>query len=405
MAKENVRRPGDALKNKIRATISYTVRTVAVMFAHGPLMQTFLSVVGFDSYLIYIHSSLIQAANVLTLLLFSSWANNDCPIRRSAFTTIPTGLLFLLYIPVAIGNNASIEAYILLAGVGVAQQVSIGLFTICEYKVPYYIYNKDEYGMMLSICGVLSSLLSLGSGALISYLTAIYSFTEIMTVAFVLSAVMMGIAFITTISQKNLLADDPSAAPPDKKEKKLSSVVELFKHATFTHLIGANLMRGFAAGIIGVLATVALDLGHNESLTAAMVSAVSAASLISCAFFAVSAKRISPNLLLVVGSLTIGLTPILLVRDSAVYLAVYTVITVGRTLIDYSVPAMLIKVVPIEIAGPYNAWRLLIQNAGSLIATTVAPLLPIPLLLALTAVFMIVAGFSFHVVCKRASAV
>ena len=374
-----------------------------MMFAHGPLMQTFLSVVGFDSYLIYIHSSLIQAANVLTLLLFSSWANNGCPIRRSAFTTIPTGLLFLFYIPIAISSNASIEAYILLAGVAVAQQVSVGLFTICEYKVPYYIYSKDEYGMMLSICGVVSSLLSLGSGALISYLTTVFSFKDIMIVAFVMSAVFMFIAFLSTITQKNLLEDDPSDTPTDKKERKLVSIAALLKNSTFTHLIGANLMRGFSAGIIGVLATVALDLGHNESLTAAMVSAGSAASLISCAFFAISAKKIPPTILLIVGSLTIGLTPILLVNSSTVYLAVYTVVTIGRTLVDYSVPAMLIKVVPLEIAGSYNAWRLLIQNAGSLIATTVAPLLPIPLLLAMTAVFMIIAGFSFHTVCKRAA--
>ena len=399
MTNQCARRLSYATKNKIRSTISYTVRTVAMMFAHGPLMQTFLAMVGFDSYLIYIHSSLIQAANVLTLLLFSSWANNGCPLKRSAFTTIPTGLLFLFYIPIALSSNASIEAYILLAGVAVAQQVSVGLFTICEYKVPYYIYNKDEYGMMLSICGVVSSLLSLGSGALISYLTTVFAFKDIMIVAFIMSAVFMGIAFLTTITQKNLLEDDDSEPIAGKKEK--LSVIALLKNPTFTHLIGANLMRGFASGIIGVLATVALDLGHTESLTAAMVSAGSAASLISCAFFAISAKRIPPTILLIVGSLTIGLTPVLLVNSSTVFLAVYTVVTVGRTLVDYSVPAMLIKVVPLEIAGPYNAWRLLLHNGGSLIATTVAPLLPIPVLLALTATLMIISGFSFHFVCKH----
>jgi hypothetical protein len=170
-------------RNKIKSIIAYTARTVALMCASGTLMQTFLATLGFDSELIYLHSTFLQAANVLTILLASNWASNGSPIKRSAFTTIPIGLLFLFYIPIAIANQATPVSYALLCAVGIVQQIAYGLFTVCEYKTPYYVYKADEYGMMLSICGIISSVFSLFFGFVVSFLTERFAFSEIMKFA------------------------------------------------------------------------------------------------------------------------------------------------------------------------------------------------------------------------------
>jgi len=382
----------DIKKNKIKAIIAYTARTVALMCASGSLMQTFLASLGFESALIYLHSTLLQAANVLTIILASGWANNGSPIKRSAFTTIPIGLLFLCYVPIAIANDATPMSYVLLTAFGVLQQIAYGFFTVCEYKTPYYIYKADEYGRMLSICGIISSLFSLFFGYFISFLTARFDFAVIMKYAFIISAVLMLIAFVAIYFEKSLRAEDPREDLPKNKEQ---PKVRLMKTPIFTLLIHANLMRGFAAGVISVLAAVALDLGHTETLTASMVFAQSAASLAACAFFAVVAKKISERAIVIAGSLLVVLIPLLLIRNGMLYLILYTVITVGRTLIDYSIPSMLLKVVPVEIAGPYHAWRMVLQNAGMLIATSLAAVMPVPYLLAAAAVFQLISGFSF----------
>ena len=388
-------------RNKIKAIIAYTARTVALMCASGTLMQTFLATLGFDSELIYLHSTLLQAANVLTIILASNWASNGSPIKRSAFTTIPIGLFFLCYIPVAIANHATPMAYVLLCSVGVLQQICYGLFTVCEYKTPYYIYKADEYGTMLSLCGIISSVFSLLFGFVISYLTARFEFADIMKVAFAISAAMMLIAFISIYCEKSLRAEDEPKAAPEKKEK--PPRVRLMKIPVFTRLIHANLMRGFAAGIIGVLAAIALDLGHDEFLTASMVYAQSLASLGACAFFALIAKRVPGKTVVLMGSLLVILLPLLLIESSTLFLVLYTVIMVGRTLIDYAVPAMLIKVVPVEIAGPYHAWRMVLQNAGTLLATTLATMIPVTYLLAVAAVFQLISGISFFRIGKVSS--
>ena len=64
--------PDDVSRNKIKAIIAYTARTVALMCASGTLMQTFLASLGFESSLIYLHSTLLQAANVLTIMRLRS---------------------------------------------------------------------------------------------------------------------------------------------------------------------------------------------------------------------------------------------------------------------------------------------------------------------------------------------
>ena len=63
-----------------------------------------------------------------------------------------------------------------------------------------------------------------------------------------------------------------------------------------------------------------------------------------------------------------------------------------RTLVDYGVPILLRKAVPIGIAGPYNAWRMLLHNGGTLLATTVAAFIPVEALLILTVVLQLYAG-------------
>jgi len=391
----------DVFKNKINSIISHTARTVAMMCASGPLMQSFLSLLGFDSSLIYIHSSLIQATNVITIMLASGWSRRGCPIKRSALTAIPTALLFLLYIPIAIARSASMTAYALLVAIAILHQMTVGLYTVLEYKMPYYIYRVEEYGRMLSICGIVSYFLTLGSGMLVSYLTARFDFIVVMTYAFLASGLLMGVVFVFTLMQKSLLTEEVETPRDNKNEGQGLSVLRLFRTPAFSKLIHANLLRGFAAGTVGVLATVALDLGYGENVTTAMVSVSSVASLVACALFAITAKRINPGIAVAVGGAMVASMPVMLIRGDWICLAVYGVVLFGRTLVDYAVPAMLIKVVPVNIAGPYHAWRMVLQHAGSLIATSVAAMLPPWLMLALSALFTVVSSLSFYAVGKK----
>ena len=388
-------------KNKIKELIAMSARTVAMMCASGTLMQTFLATLGFDSSLIYMHSSLLHFANVLTMILCANCTEKRNPIKYSAVTALPTCLLFLFYIPFAISRQATLSAYALIVAVGLVQQISVGLYNVCQYKVPYYIYRPNEYGVMASLCGMVSMLLSLGIGSVISYLTTKYSFINIMGISFVVAAALMLIVFIATWMQKSLrpIEKDIERAKNSKKH----TIFTLLKYPAFSCLIHANILRGFAMGITTVLATIAFDLGYTERVTTLMVTVSSLASCLSCGLLALIAKRIASQKTLFWGSITVALIPLMLIDNKLIFLTVYGIVLFGRTLVDYSTPAMLLKMIPVDIAGPYNAWRIVIQNAGTLIATSVAAFLPIPLLLVMAGVCQVLAGISFVLVNKKYS--
>ena len=195
-------------RNKIRAILITALRTAALLCASGSLMQTFLSYIGFSEQHIYIHASLFQAVNVLTILLCARFADNGNIIRRTAVIQLPSGILFLFYIPLCFLKNVSVTAYIWLILINIIQSVTIAMHTICEYKLPYYLYRVEEYGMVLSVCGILSSFISFGIGVLISYFSTRYSYDRIMLIAFGISCMFILLAGILQYFQKSLLPAD-----------------------------------------------------------------------------------------------------------------------------------------------------------------------------------------------------
>ena len=61
--------------NKSFFIIAMGLRTVALLCVTGPIMQTFLASIGFSSQWIYIHTSIVQIINVMTISLCSTWAD------------------------------------------------------------------------------------------------------------------------------------------------------------------------------------------------------------------------------------------------------------------------------------------------------------------------------------------
>lgn len=381
-------------QNKIRAIVIYALRTAALLCASGSVMQTFLSITGFPEKYIYFHASLYQAVNVLTILFCARFADTGNVIRRSAIVQIPGALMFLFYLPLCMLNDVSTISYLWLLLISVLQSVTIALHTICEYKTPYYIYRIEEYGMVMSVCGILSSAVSFGVGALISFCSTRYSYDRIMLIAFGISFAFMLSAAILQFFQKSLLKDT-AAKDTEKKPEKLP-LMNTFRHEAFSRLFVGNLTRGFANGTTTILAAAALSIGYDETLTSAMVSVSSVATLAACALFAVVSSRIPPRYVILFGSLCFLTLPLLLIRNRPIlYLILYAVLLFGRTLVDYAVPAALLYVVPVEIAGTYNAWRMILHNGGTMLATVAAGFLPLPVILTLSLICQVVSGINF----------
>ena len=380
-------------QNMIRAIIASSLRTLANLCFTGTILQTFLASLGFSSTFVYINATILSAANVTTTFLFSRWADKGSVIKRAAIVEIPHALLYLLYIPICLWKSASLSTFLALTGICLLQTVCTALYTVCEYKVPYVIFNAKDYGTFLSFSGIVSSLLSLLTGALISWLTKYYDYAQLMLVSGGISAALMLTSALLHRSQKSVVDEPPPSAQANNR--KSLSLVEIFKVPVFLHLIPANFLRGFSGGVVSVFATIALSNGQSDSVVTSMVSYQAAAALVGCFAFGFCIKYLSPRLITLLGSLAFLLAPLILVHNETVFLAAFTLIIFGRTLVEYAVPALLRFAVPAEIAGPYNAWRMVLYFSANMLATTAATVIPVKPLLILTAVMQVISGICF----------
>lgn len=378
--------------NKIRSIFALALRTAALLACTGPIMQTFLASLGFSSRFIYINTTLVQTANILTSSLCSQWADRGSVIKRSALCEIPHALLYLCYIPLCLWKSPSFASFALLTGICLLQSACIALYTVCEYKLPYFIYGPKDYGTVLAISGIVSSLISLGAGIVITRLASIMDYSTLMLGACVVSCVMMGVSALLHSLQKPI---NRMHTPVQKASEPKQNVLSIFRQPIFYRMIPANLLRGFGYGTTTIMAAIALDLGYSQSVSTALVSFQSGAMLLGCGLFALSAKFMSPRAVTLLGSLTFLLFPLMLVRSEALFLILFAVTFFGRTLVDYATPSLLRLAVPVEIAGPYNAWRMILHFTGTILATSIAAVIPVWALLILTTAAQLISGISY----------
>ncbi len=378
--------------NKLRSIFALALRTAALLACTGPIMQTFLASLGFSSRFIYINTTLVQTANILTSSLCAQWADRGSVIRRSAICEIPHALLYLCYIPLCLWKSPSVTSFVILTGICLLQSGCIALYTVCEYKLPYFIYGPKDYGTVLAVSGIVSALISLGAGILITRLSQVMDYSALMMWACIVSFVMMGISALLHSLQKPIhQMQQPASRDTAPKQNALS----IFREPVFRRMIPANLFRGFGYGTTTIMAAIALDLGYDQSVSTALVSVQSAAMLLGCGLFALSVKYLSPRTVTLVGSLTFLLFPVMLLRSEGLFLILFAVTFFGRTLVDYATPSLLRLAVPVEIAGPYNAWRMIIHFTGTILATSIAAVIPVWALLVLTAIAQLLSGVSY----------
>ena len=218
-------------------------------------------------------------------------------------------------------------------------------------------------------------------------------YAALMMGACIVSCVMMGTSALLHFLQKPLHQLHVSEA--DTCGKSAGSSLFIFREPIFYRMIPANLLRGFAYGTTTVMAAIALDLGHSQSAATVLVSFQSGAMLLGCGLFALSVKFISARAVMLTGSLAFCLLPLMLIRNESLFLVLFAVVFFGRTLVDYSTPSLLRLAVPVEMAGPYNAWRMIIHFTGTLMATTIAAMIPVWALLSVTMIAQLISGISY----------
>ena len=382
-------------RNKRIAVTVAVLRTLCLLCATGTLFQTFLSSVGFSEKEIYLNATLVQAVNVGTILLFSHFADGKRPHLRSALVQIPNGLLFLAFLPFCFQKGDTLS-FFLLTAVSLLQSVCTALNTVCEYKLPYLLYRPADYATVQAIVGVLSAVATLGVGALLHYLETLFPYDRLMLYVFPIAALFLLTAGIFTLLYRPVFTkEEKKEASNQKQKEKRVSAVEIFRRPVFYLLLPANLLRGFSSGVVTVFAAIAISFGFGTELSARMISLSAVANFVACLLFGIAVRYVSPRLPILIGSLCFLTLPLCFLGSPTLFLLSYTVVYFGRGVVDVAVPSLLLYAVDADIAGPYNAWRMILHTGGSLLATAIASLISPKALLLLALLGAFFSGIAF----------
>jgi len=350
---------------------------------------------GISSGYIYLISSLSQASNVLTISLCSSVANRHNPIKFSGIILIPQGALYPLYIPLCLQNSASAGAFFVLAGISLFQTICSALYTIYSYKLPYYLYHPEDYNKVQILTGILGSLISLGTGVVISWLSTLIPYSRLMLYACCFSASLMILSAMIHFTYQSLIPITPTTKYIGTTSGDMS-LSELLKYPLFRNLIPANLLRGFACGTTSVIAVIALDIGYSQAVITALVSLTAAANILASCAYSFCSKHVSSRGIILLGSFTALAFPLILIENTVIFYVSYTFFLIGCTFIGNAIPYALLYAVPMEYAGMYNSWRMLLLYAGTLLGTSLAAMVPVGWLVALTVACQLFVGFGYY---------
>ena len=374
-------------KNKRIYILSSIFYYIAILSFNGIIQQTFLYSIGFSKTQIYIHSTIMQAVSMGVLLLLSGFADKSI-LKRFFICTFIFGLSYGAYIPLCFIDTAKSFAFILLISTVIIQAVTDSLYTVCSYKIPYLIFPPNDYGMVTAIIGIITSAISFSIGFVMTALSGVFTYREMMPLIFVISGIFMVVASLLNKSFVIIYEDIG-----DKKEKQVN-IFSVFKEPVFYLLAPANIMRGFTMGVINVLAVIAADdLQYSAQITTSMVSVQALAVVLSCLVFGVTSAKINPKHHIFIGSLSTLILPLLLINDAPyLFIVLYFFIMFGKTFVDYGIPASLRYAVRSNIAGPYNAWRMAFTYFGSILATTTGVLVSTKALIIAAVALQLIAG-------------
>ena len=385
--------------NFIKYMIRSCLYTASYMFAVGTMIQTFLAYLGVSSGTIGLHSSLINIVNVITTMLYAGIADKSRDIKRKTMLCmLPYAFLFLGYLPLCLISGISAgAAFAVVLMLSVLQMIFLSIYGIYGYKLPYQIFDVRHYGLIMSLEMVIGGIFSVAVSFVINLVFAAFEEKYVFFGAF-LVCVLFGLgAALMSRELKVKSCAQPSAPAQAPKRYTLK---ELARLPVFSKLIVSNFARGLATGFLNISAGYALLKHFTGTQVSYLVTAASIATLAGGAIYAAMSRWVSNKTLCLAGGLMHIFMFLMPMGAVPLFLVCYFLAYVGKIIVDTAVPALLYEVVPFEMSGAYNAWRMILTTAGAALASGVggylAENIPIPVILVFAAACQVFSSLLYY---------
>lgn len=355
------------MKNNVAKYYVHMIMTsIVAMLASGSILQSFLMEAGLGEESVNILTSLMQMVQVAVMVGFSKKMDGSQKIVEisaySRLLDLPL-IIFLIFVSFTLPENKNM-LFIITMILMVIYGVGIGITNISSYKLPYLVIDLNQYGKITALAGVLSGVLTFFLSAGVSYAQESFNYFSVMKGVFLLAIISLIIYVISTAAMKG----NYEMVKADAEEKKKTNILS---YKPFSYLIIPNLLRGFNAGIIGISVTVGYYVKLIDGAAASLMVGVSTiATILGCFVYANISQKVKDGNTLLISSIAVCLAmPLMLLGSrTGIFITFYAVTFFFYNIINYAVPAAVVKFVDYDIAGQYSAGRMILHTAGMALA-------------------------------------
>lgn len=371
-----------------------TLSGMTLLLSSGALWQGLLLHYGISSAgvgILISAASIVQALAMFCNIYFSDRFRQ--PIRAMTMCSLPSVAFFLVMAVLCFTGESAFSLPLLLFLV-VTYNFFYGLRGIIEYKIPFLIYPMKHYGRVTAVTGistnVLTTLVSMGIPALLQ----LSGYDRGMCILFIIGVCM---AAGTTILN-GILRPLPDA--PATEQTQAPPLSQLLKEKSFRALALPDFLRGISMGIVSSIALIAAHSYNSDSTQLSLlVSVGTVASILGNVLFTLLGKQQRVKDLCLISSIGLFVlgAGMIFPKRWAVFLALYLLLQICRTIIDGTIPVMVAQFIRYQIIGGYTSLRLMITTTGSALSSAAVgflidradPASPLP-----TIVLLLTAGVS-----------
>lgn len=353
-------------KNIIYMATKDGALTAAMPMVNGSLIQLFLTNRHVSAYYVGLFSTLVSIITVVGMMLCSYLSEKlPKPLKQYQWLYFLQMAVYLAMIPIGYFTMSPMALFLVLSLVACAITFLSSWSGILGYKIPYMTIPFDAYGTYTAASGAVTGIVGVASSFAFSAIINAGIGGNPYLVCICISFVLMLVAWYCThrMQPVNDVYDAPS-----HNTMTVRKLLEVFRMPLFRKFLVPNTLRGITIGITNSIALIALYMGLTEGQASMLPIICALGYVLSSFLFHFLSKYMPLPVVAIIGSLLV-LAMISLPHDKpTVFLVVFLVAYVGRVLVDYAIPVMLIRVVPADIAGIYNAGRNILLNISSTVS-------------------------------------
>jgi len=390
------------MSNETKSYLSSALYNVGFMFCTGAIVQTFLLKIGFSALQVYFYNSLVQMAQVamMVAMIFISPRIKKVKLVTGISYLSPLMLAIILLLSAIIPSLAGNTLIILIFAISFICFLGTGVYSVIAYCVPYYTIDMSRYARFISVQMVFAGAANFIFSSLHTLATANFDYMGVMALFYCIAVLCFVLASIFCISMK----ENKELERTNGSSKE--DYIAVFKNKDTYILLIPNFTRGLAAGIVAVIAVIAISNNIVDERSSSYINiAMQVAMLLGNIFFAVCCKKLSTRRLLLIS--TIGgsvFLPLCLAFDIGGFLAVFFIAYFFRMILDTALPVVVTEIIPREQIGAYTSIRMLVftgaQAVAALLITPIVNNVGYVGLLIFAAAMQFICGIVYYAVAR-----